>query len=509
MSNYVWPCNGGYVTSKFGPRIPPTKDASSYHNGIDIGGATAILAAKPGKVIYKGYSSARGNYLKIDHGSGVVTLYQHAASFSVSVGSQVSAGQKIGVVGSTGISKGAHLHFEVQVHGTCKNPLNYVSPGNTKYTGPSYGGAGSSAGSGNAVAQQPEKKDITEVVVKSVSGQATVQKVRLTDLPPHLAGGVEILIQHDQIYLPVVEGEVQLEQVRKGAPAKLTFTVLKDGLLNFQEGNPVTLRVQQKPVFAGYVFQKRRSNAVQIEVTAYDQLRYLKNKDTLSYTGKTYGELLQMIAKDRQLTVGEVADTKYKIPTRIEECSWMDMLQNASDLTVVNTGKLYVLYDDFGKLTLKSLEDMILNIVVDEQTAQGYDYSSSIDQDTYTQIKLAVDNDTTGQREIYVLNDPVHQAQWGQLTYYEKLDSQPGSTVLTEKAKVLLDYYNKKQRSLTIKGVFGDTRVRGGSLLAVRMGLGDINVSNYMCVEKVVHHFQPGQHTMDLTLSGIRGEFVT
>lgn len=178
MSNYVWPCNGGYVSSKFGPRKAPTKGASTYHNGIDIAGATAILAAKPGKVIYKGYSSARGNYLKIDHGGGVVTLYQHAASFSVSVGSQVSAGQKIGKVGSTGISTGPHLHFEVQVNGACKNPLNYVSPGNTKYTGPAYGGAsgGSSAGSGNAAAQQPEKKDITEVVVKSVSGQATVQK---------------------------------------------------------------------------------------------------------------------------------------------------------------------------------------------------------------------------------------------------------------------------------------------------------------------------------------------
>ena len=65
MSAYVWPCAGGYVSSKFGPRKPPKKGASKYHYGIDIaaGAGTAILAAKPGKCIFRGYNSARGNFL--------------------------------------------------------------------------------------------------------------------------------------------------------------------------------------------------------------------------------------------------------------------------------------------------------------------------------------------------------------------------------------------------------------------------------------------------------------
>ena len=186
----------------------------------------------------------------------------------------------------------------------------------------------------------------------------------------------------------------------------------------------------------------------------------------------------------------------------------MDILQNASDLTVVNTGTLYVLYDEFGKLTLKPLKEMTLDVVVDEDTAKGYDYESSIDKDTYNKIKLAVDNGETGERETHVLNEPENQGRWGQLQYYEKIDGTPTPTVLTERAKVLLNYYNKKHRTLTIKGAFGDLRVRGGSLVVVKMGLGDIAVNNYMCVEKVTHTWENGLHTMDLSLSGIRGEFT-
>lgn len=366
-----------------------------------------------------------------------------------------------------------------------------------------------SSSSGSSGGTEKESKEITTVVSKSVTGQSTAQKVSLTGLPVYLAQGVEILIQNDKVYLPSLEGDVKLERSRQGAPSKLTFTVLKDGVLNFQEGNPVTLRVNGQPVFAGFVFSKSRNDNVKIKVTAYDQIRYLKNKDTLSYANLTYAQLLKRVATDYHLKVGAVADTKYKIPARIEEGTLIDILQTASDLTVVNTGALFVLYDDFGKLTLKPLKDMILNVVVDEETAGGYDYTSSIDKDTYDRIKLAIDNDETGQRETHVLNEPGNQAKWGVLQYYEKLDGDSSAALLTQRAKTLLKYYNKKHRTLTIKKAFGDPRVRGGSLLVVKLGLGDISVQNYMCVEKVTHTWAAGVHTMDLNLSGIRGEFVT
>lgn len=368
------------------------------------------------------------------------------------------------------------------------------------------GGEASEGGSTSGTAES-QTKEITTVKVQSVTGLATAQKVTLFDLPPTHTNGMELRIQNDRIYVPCVEGEMKLERARAGSPAKLTFTVLKDEVLNFQEGNPVTLHWNGTPVFAGFVFEKSRTDLTRIQVKAYDQLRYLKNEDTLSYENKTYGELLRMIAADYSLQCGEIADTGYKIPHRLEEGTLMDMLQTASDLTLINGGTLYVLYDAFGKLTLKSLSEMRLNHVIDADTAQTFDYTSTIDKEVYNKIKLAVDNEQTGVRETHIVNDTGSQAAWGQLQYYEKLDSDTDPALLEEKAKVLLGYYNRKNRSLKVQGAFGNLAVRGGTLLPVMLNIGDIIVQNYMCVETVTHRFEDGLHTMDLTLTG--GEFRT
>ena len=84
---------------------------------------------------------------------------------------------------------------------------------------------------------------------------------------------------------------------------------------------------------------------------------------------------MKLLAADYGLTVGTLADTKYKIPQRIEEGTLFDTIGNASDLTIINTGKVYNLFDDFGKLTLKAYADMFLPIYIDEDTAQEYSYT--------------------------------------------------------------------------------------------------------------------------------------
>jgi len=120
----MWPTSGP-VTSHFGVRRHPVFGDMRQHNGIDIGarhGAT-VVAADSGTVITSTYNSSYGNYIVISHGNGITTLYAHLSSRSVSSGSSVSKGQQIGLVGSTGISTGPHLHFEVSVNGTRVNPL--------------------------------------------------------------------------------------------------------------------------------------------------------------------------------------------------------------------------------------------------------------------------------------------------------------------------------------------------------------------------------------------------
>lgn len=125
--NFIQPVNG-IVTSEYGTRIHPITGQSNFHSGIDISAVsgTAIKASASGKVIIAGFDTSYGNYVMIDHGQGIVTLYAHASALNVKNGQIVTQGQVISYVGSTGMSTGPHLHFEVRINGVTTNPRNYV-----------------------------------------------------------------------------------------------------------------------------------------------------------------------------------------------------------------------------------------------------------------------------------------------------------------------------------------------------------------------------------------------
>ena len=126
---FRWPCpSSTRVTSDYGTRVSPMSGASSNHKGIDIGASAGadIIAAADGTVTAASYSSAAGNYVMIDHGGGLYTVYMHASSLLVSPGQTVSAGDVIAKVGSTGISTGSHLHFGVSLSGSYVSPWSYL-----------------------------------------------------------------------------------------------------------------------------------------------------------------------------------------------------------------------------------------------------------------------------------------------------------------------------------------------------------------------------------------------
>ena len=125
----IWPCpSSKRITSGFGKRKSPTKGASSNHQGIDISATTGstVIAAAAGEVVISTYSYSAGNYIMINHGSGVFTIYMHLSKKIADVGQEVSQGQKIGEVGSTGYATGPHLHFGIRKNGSYVNPLTFV-----------------------------------------------------------------------------------------------------------------------------------------------------------------------------------------------------------------------------------------------------------------------------------------------------------------------------------------------------------------------------------------------
>ena len=122
------PCPAASISSEFGPRRSPGGIGSTNHKGRDYAAPTGtpIYASAAGTVTTVSYNSFRGNYVVVNHGGGLATLYQHCSATYVSVGQSVSAGQNIAAVGSTGRVTGAHLHFEVHVNGTPVDPRGYL-----------------------------------------------------------------------------------------------------------------------------------------------------------------------------------------------------------------------------------------------------------------------------------------------------------------------------------------------------------------------------------------------
>ena len=127
---FAWPSVSSYITSPYGTRVHPVTKTVKTHTGIDIGASqgTSIYAAASGTVLVSGWNSGGyGNYVVIDHGGGVTTLYAHCSSLLVSSGQSVTKGQVIAKVGSTGMSTGPHLHFEVLKNGSHTNPMAYFN----------------------------------------------------------------------------------------------------------------------------------------------------------------------------------------------------------------------------------------------------------------------------------------------------------------------------------------------------------------------------------------------
>ena len=267
-----------------------------------------------------------------------------------------------------------------------------------------------------------------------------VSKYQNTGVIVKMFESFELYVDNNgNIQKPSVLDGLRWESWRAGSPSKLTFDVMRDEAANFREGNPVILKMNGENMFFGFVFSKRRDKAHIIRVTAYDQMRYLRNKDTYVYTDKTASDVIRMVATDFELNLGSIADTSYVIPCRDENnTSLFDIIYTALDLEMIHAGNMFILYDDFGELTLRNIADMKVDLFIDEKTAQNFDYTSSINDRTYNRIKPARENSETGMRDIYIVQDGSSIDRRGLLQYLGTLwEGESGEA----KAAALLDLF--------------------------------------------------------------------
>ena len=286
---------------------------------------------------------------------------------------------------------------------------------------------------------------------------------------------------------------------RTGSPGKLTFSVVKAGDLSFTEGDVVRFSVDGQLQFYGWVFTKSKDRWGEIEVTCYDRIRYLKANATYNFVAQSAGDIIRQIAGDLELSTGAIADTGYKLPHFYQEdASCLDIIGEAVQRTLLNTGDIYVFYDDGNGLALQRPEDMISEVVIGENSLlTDYTYKTDIDDQTYNAVKLVRPNEETGRADVVIREDSSAVEQWGRLQLYQVVDGALNTAQMQARAQATLQYYNRRMRTLRVSSL-GVPGLRAGQMAYMRVpGLGDLNLDQYVLLESVVHTWENHTHTME------------
>lgn len=284
---------------------------------------------------------------------------------------------------------------------------------------------------------------------------------------------------------------------RTGSPGTLEFNLAASDQVNFFEGDAVQFSADGTVVFFGYVFSRSVNRWGEMDVVCYDQLRYLKASASYAFYGVTAADIIKQVAEDFQLQVGSLASTGYALPSYIQEDqTCLDIISGAVQQTLLNTGELYVFYDDAGKLTLAPVRSLISNVVLGEGSLIGeYDYKVDIDQQTYTRIKLLRPNEATGRADAYVVENSAAIGQWGLLTYSATVDASLNEAQIMAQAQAMLDFYNAPYETFSAESL-GVVGLRAGQMIFIN--LPQRNLSKYVLLEKVVHTFEQNYHTMSI-----------
>lgn len=317
---------------------------------------------------------------------------------------------------------------------------------------------------------------------------------------------IEVIVQDNESGLTYdiseLITEINWETSLIDQPGKLTLNYINDDKMLINEGSTLSFKVDGQGIFFGYVFKRGKKKDDIIPITAYDQMRYLKNKDTYVLTDLTASDIFTKICSDFELESSVVDSTSHIVSPRIHDNKTLfEIIQYGIDETLINVGDWYLIRDNFGKLEFTNINSLKTEVFIgDKQLLIDYNYESSIDDDTYNQVKLVKDNEETVKREIYIVKDSSTISKWGLLQYFEKMDKKANTAQIQERAEMLLQLKNRITKKLKLE-CLGDLNIFAGS--GIILGIESlqkigIEPNQYFMVTKCSHKFINDYHTMDL-----------
>ncbi|OMD26446.1 hypothetical protein BJP48_22690 [Paenibacillus odorifer] len=317
---------------------------------------------------------------------------------------------------------------------------------------------------------------------------------------------MELLVKNKEGNIWDISGivsDISWKTARSGKPSTLELTLVDNGIyqlpkFGISNGDIIQFSKDNVDVFYGFVFSIDTGSDQEIKLTAYDQIRYLLGNGSYVLQDVTASDVIKKITTDYGLKTGVLEETEYRIPSLIEDDKkLLDIIMGAIGSELQYKGRLMAFYDDFGKLTLRKPDSMLLNLVLGAGHYL-YDYSlkKSIDDDTYNTIFLYKDNEASGKRDFYPVSDKDNVKRWGILHLYQKADDKANAAQIQEKANNLLKMHNREKLSLSVQAI-GDMRVRAGNFIYVLL---DEFETQLFLVDQCSHKISGGEHTMSLDI---------
>lgn len=296
-----------------------------------------------------------------------------------------------------------------------------------------------------------------------------------------------------------ISEQIEVFSSINGEAGKLTCLLQKDpnNILEIANGSVISFIVNGKGFFFGYIFKIGTDADENYQITAYDQLRYLKNSDVYATKNQTSSDIFKKICNDKGLKYKIKVPTKYKPEAYLHDGKTLyNIIERGMNLASIYDKKRYFIKDDFGTVVWSEFESEKTNIQLgDGSLVTSYTYEKSIDQDVYNQVKLYRDNETTGKRDVWIVKDSNNIKKWGLLQYLKKADDKDNASKIKEQAKNYLKRYNAEVETLKLEadGIIELTAGRG-----IKFVLKRENIDKWMWIKSATHRFTKYSHTMEL-----------
>lgn len=322
---------------------------------------------------------------------------------------------------------------------------------------------------------------------------------------------VEVILQHSEtkngkpiaLNITQVVNSIEVTTYLEIKPGKLTLDLKPlDSLEWVALGALITVKIENEKLFFGYVFKFDVDQNRSCKITAYDQIRYLQCKDTLITKNATASDIFKQICEGYNLKYKLVAKSAHILAKRVNDNkTYADMIAYALDKTLIDTNLWYFIRDNWGVLEFLDLYDERTNLAIgDKSLMSTFSYSTSIDSDTYNQVKLVKENKETKKREIYIQKDSTNIDEWGTLQYYETVQESMNDAQIRTRAATLLEYYNKPKRTLKLPTCVGNFKVKAGRsfVLLIEDLKTVVPYNQYVICSSCVHKITSDTHTMEL-----------